>query len=442
MDAVRTLLGAGVVATAVAAILRGLDVRLVMFLAGLTLGALAGDVGSVIASFFATLSSENYVVPICSAMGFAFVLRESGCDTALVRLLAVPMRNFHRLLIPGAIGIGFFVNIAIISQASTSVAVGTVMIPLLRSAGFRPEVVGSALLLGASIGGELLNPGAPELQSITRFLNREHAAAADPRQMQPILAPLLFVQLSVATLLFWLVSAWEPRCVVKEDPSSEEQGFNPIKALIPLVPLAVLLVTGPPLNLLHVPEAWLLSKDHPGPYGPRLIGASMLLGTVLVALSTPRMIRITAKAFFDGAGYALATIVAVIATANAFGTGVKSLRLADWVAGATRERPALVWPLASAGSFAFAVTCGSGIAATESLYRFFAQPGWSPESNLVVGAVVSIAAAAGRTSSPAAAVVLLVATLVGVNPWQLLKRVGPPLIVATAVTAAVAWLLR
>jgi DcuC family C4-dicarboxylate transporter len=388
------------------------------------------------------LSFESFVIPICSAMGFAYVLRESGCDGHLVRLLVRPLRAVRVLLIPGTIGVGFFVNIAVISQASTSVAVGTVLIPLLRSAGFRSEVIGSALVLGASIGGELLNPGAPELQSITRFLNREHAAAVDPRQMQPILAPLLAVQLGVATALFWLLAARTPRDGPAPEEAKSEQGVNPFKAVIPLVPLGVLMVTGPPLNLVHVPEGWLVNPNHPGRFGPRLIGASMMLGTALVVAVTPRLFTRAAKTFFDGAGYAFGNIIAIIAAANAFGTGVNRLRMADWVAGVTRTWPGMLWPLAAAGAMSFAVVCGSGIAATESLYRFFAQPGWSVDDNLAVGAIVSIAAAAGRTSSPAAAAVLLVASLVGVNPWSLVRRVGPPLIVATAATAGVAWLTR
>src|SRR5947209_388067 len=129
-----------------------------MLAAGLTLGALAHDVTAIIKTFFNTFADEQFVVPICSAMGFAYVLRQSGCDQHLVRLLIGPVSRFRGLLLPAAVAVGCFVNIAVISQASTAVTVATVLIPLMRSAGYRPEVIGSALLLGASIGGELLNP--------------------------------------------------------------------------------------------------------------------------------------------------------------------------------------------------------------------------------------------------------------------------------------------
>lgn len=427
---VQTALAVLVLAATVAAILRGFDVRLVMLLAAFALGALAGDVALIVRSFFNTFANEQFVIPICSAMGFAFVLRQSGCDQHLVRLLVGPVSRFRVLLVPAAVFVGCFVNIAVISQASTAVAVSTVLIPLMRSAGYRSEVAGAALLLGASIGGELLNPGAPELQSVSAILK------VPATHMQPVLAPLLGLQFVVATLVFW----WGCRRE-KLSPLASELAVaraNPLKALVPLVPLVLLLVVGPPLDFVHVPEEWLLTAGRSGKYSSRLIGLSMLMGCCTTCLVSPSTVGQVAKAFFEGAGYAFTHIVSIIVTANCFGKGIEALRLADGMGGWIRSAPRLVWPLAGLCSLAFAMVCGSGMATTESLYRFFWQSGASEEYNLRIGAVVSIAAAAGRTASPAAAVVLLCASLVGVRPWDLLKRVAPPLFIAVAATALTA----
>ncbi|MFO0825685.1 MAG: hypothetical protein U0792_21620 [Gemmataceae bacterium] len=43
--------------------------------------------------FLATFSNEKFVVPICSAMGFAYVLRHTGCERHLVLLLVKPLRR-------------------------------------------------------------------------------------------------------------------------------------------------------------------------------------------------------------------------------------------------------------------------------------------------------------------------------------------------------------
>jgi DcuC family C4-dicarboxylate transporter len=58
---------------------------------------------------------------------------------------------------------------------------------------------------------------------------------------------------------------------------------------------------------------------------------------------------------------------------------------------------------------------------------------------LRIGALTAIAAAAGRTMSPVAAVVLTCSNLTESQPFALVRRVAPPLLIATAVTIAVAW---
>ena len=47
-----------------------------------------------------------------------------------------------------------------------AVCLGAVVVPVMRATGFHPLVIGSALLLGASVGGELFYPGAPELNTV------------------------------------------------------------------------------------------------------------------------------------------------------------------------------------------------------------------------------------------------------------------------------------
>src|SRR5258708_6478382 len=100
-------LAALVIAAAVYAVARRADVRLVLPLAGLALGVLGGDVAGVVQKFLATLSDEQFVIPLCTAMGFARVLRSTGCDRHLVLLLAAPVRRVRLLLVPGAVVVGF-----------------------------------------------------------------------------------------------------------------------------------------------------------------------------------------------------------------------------------------------------------------------------------------------------------------------------------------------
>src|SRR5687768_6732072 len=126
-------LAALVIAAAGFAVYRGLDVRLALIAAAFALAGLAGDVVPVIREFLATFSNEKFVVPICTAMGFAYVLRHTECDQHLVRLLTNPLRSARLFLIPGVVVVGFLVNIPVISQTSTAVCLGAVVVPLMRA---------------------------------------------------------------------------------------------------------------------------------------------------------------------------------------------------------------------------------------------------------------------------------------------------------------------
>ena len=153
-----------VILLTVMAVLKGVDVRLALLLAAVTLGLLGGNPAAIVRTFLATMAREQFVVPLCTAMGFAHALRRTGCDQHLVHLLVKPLEHVRFLVLPGAVLVGFFVDVPIISQTSTAVAIGPVLIPLLLAClRITPVTTGAALLLGTSMGGELLNPGAPEL---------------------------------------------------------------------------------------------------------------------------------------------------------------------------------------------------------------------------------------------------------------------------------------
>jgi C4-dicarboxylate transporter len=79
------------------------------------------------------------------------------------------------------------------------------------------------------------------------------------------------------------------------------------------------------------------------------------------------------------------------------------------------------------------------MATTQSLFALFVEPARSAGLNpLHVGAVVAIAASAGRTMSPVAAVTLLSATLTSTNPLSLVRRTVLPLLIALGTTLVVA----
>lgn len=432
-----------VLALAGYALYRRVEVRLVLLLAAVALALVAGQLDVVARTFLHACADEKFVVPICCAMGFAHVLKLTQCDTHLVLLLTQPLRRVRPLLVPGTVIAGALVNIPIISQTSTALTLGAVLVPVLRAAGVPMTTIGAALLLGASIGGELLNPGAPELATVAKAVTEKFQRKLQPADCVVVIAPLLLVHLAVALTLFtWItrrrVEAGSelPAPVASEPlPTVSVRGD---KALVPLLPLALLFIVGPPLNLVSVPEEWLLAPGEKGGFGARLIGAAMLIGVLAAALTDRAASGRTMTAFFEGAGYAYTHIISLIVVGTCFGKSVELSGLANDLGELIKRFPGLLLPAAALLPLAFAALSGSGIGATNSLYGFFVEPCRALDVDpVVVGALVSLGSAAGRTMSAVAAVALMCASLTQTTSFALVRLVALPLLTGIAVVVAV-----
>jgi DcuC family C4-dicarboxylate transporter len=460
MTALASLL---VIALTVYAILRRAEVRLVLLLGALALGALAGKPQAILYTFFEYFSREQFLLPLGCCMGFAHVLRHTECDQHLVHLLVRPLRPVRPLLVPGVALVGFLVNVPIVSQTGTLAVVGPVLVPLLRAAGASPVTTGAALVLGTSMGGELLNPGAPEFGTVAGAVNdspqREarHQPKVDRRDCVAHTWPLLLVHVAVTVPLFWLATCRaearearraEARAAMAKAvaPPPEAAAFrvNVLKALVPLVPLALLLLTSlPQFHVFSVPQEWLVPAGSPGRFGSRLIAAAMLVGVAVAALSSPGKAGGTATAFFQGVGYTVTNVISVIVVANCFGEGIRLSGLDNHLGEALVAAPALLLPAAALVPLAFAWVCGSGMATTQTLFRFYVEPAYAlGHDPLQVGAVVALAAAGGRTMSPVAAVVLLSASLSGAESLALVRRTALPVLAGLSAVVAASMVFR
>jgi DcuC family C4-dicarboxylate transporter len=207
---------------------------------------------------------------------------------------------------------------------------------------------------------------------------------------------------------------------------------NYLKAIVPIFPLVFLYLTAPGIGLFQLDPRWF--ADTSGQFETRLIGVAMLLGAGVAVLTEPREIAHVAEAFFQGAGYGFANIVSLIVTANCFGESLKLIGIDKVLGSHIGGSPNALLGIAGVASFGFAFLSGSGMATAQSLFGFFAKPALQMNIDPAhVGAVVSIAAAAGRTASPVSAVTLMTAKLTDTKPFELVRLVLPPLLVAVAV---------
>jgi C4-dicarboxylate transporter, DcuC family len=417
-------------------IVRRVDVRLVLLAAAVPLFAASGGLKAMLTKLVEEMANPGTVVPICTALGFAYVLRITECDQHLIQTLLRPLQHVRWLLIPGGISAGYLVNTTIVSQTGTAAVLGPILIPLLRAGGVPPATAGAILLLGSSMGGELFNPGAVEMRKLAELTSLSGPEVVARSSVQNLLA------CGTALLSFWALSQFrgkhKPLPGALEAGSETEPGggsvdfsINPTKAVVPVLPLVLLfsdssLGAFSPLRALE---------------GPSKILAAMLIGIILAGLTSPRVAGQLATAFFEGTGYAYTHVISLIVAASTFAEGINRSGLIAVIVQGLVGWPTAALVVSTIVPWALAVVSGTGIAPAVSIMEFFVPVAASIHLDPVrLGTVAALGSHFGRTMSPAAAVVAMSSKLAFVPPSTLIRQVVFPLAIGGA-TLLVATLL-
>ncbi len=404
---------------------RRVDVRLALLLGSVPLFAANGGMAEMLGKMAAEMANPATVVPIGSALGFAYVLRLTECDREMVRLLLRPLKRMPLLLIPGGVIAGYLVNTTVVSQSGTAAVLGPILIPLLRAGGLAPATAGAVLLLGSSMGGELFNPGAVEMRKLADL------TGLGSEQLVRRQAPLNFIACGTALLVFWILARRQKQTSGEPGERAPKPDDSPIslfKAVVPIVPLVLLF-----LDTALVKASPLVSFE-----GPTKILSAILVGVVLAGLAAPGSASRLASSFFEGAGYSYTHVISLIVTASTFAEGVRRSGLIELLVRALANQPAIA-PFATVLiPWGLGVVSGSGIAPAIAIMEFFVPAAESLGLDPVqLGALASLGAHFGRTMSPAAAVVAMSARLSDAPAGDLIRRVVVPLLVGMAVMIAV-----
>ncbi|MCX6141060.1 MAG: C4-dicarboxylate transporter DcuC [Candidatus Kapabacteria bacterium] len=418
-----------ITAAAMLLIRRGVDVRFVLIVAGLIMATIIGTPWVILDTFQKVLGRGDVIGPICTAMGYAFVLKATGCDRDLVRLLVQPLRRVRWLLVPGGVAIGFIANMAITSQTAAAAAVGPILIPLMIASGYAPLAAAATLLVGCSVGGNLFNPGEPDIVSIGTAANVNIGdvinVAFVPNMISFVVATVVLTFV-IRKLKLWNVDTLH----VDEDsmpPLTRSQFF---RAMLAPLPVIVLLLLQPGLGL--APS--ILSLYPQGVY----VSSVMLLCSglvMLVTLAEPRravahLTRLTVE-FFEGMGFAFAKVISLILAAACFLSGLEALGAISKITKlltydttiAAILSPVITWGLAvisgsgTAPSVAFSQAVLPGVVATGAI-----------STAILMGVAGAIGASVGRTMSPVSAIMLFTCTVAEVEPKALVKLVMWPML--------------
>lgn len=408
---------------------RGVDVRFVLIVAGLIMATIIGTPWVILDTFQKVLGRGDVIGPICTAMGYAFVLKATGCDRDMVRLLVQPLRKVRWLLVPGGIAIGFIANMAITSQTAAAAAVGPILIPLMIASGYAPLAAAATLLVGCSVGGNLFNPGEPDIVSIGAAVNVDISNVINVAFIPNVIS--LVVATVVLTLLIRRLKLWSLESLVDDGdtlpPLTRRILF---RALLAPLPVIILLLLQPGLGLAPA------ILDH-YPQGVHVSSVMLLCSglVMLVTLDEPKRavahLTYLTREFFEGLGFAFAKVISLILAAACFLSGLEALGAISKITKlltydttvAAILSPVITWGLAvisgsgTAPSVAFSQAVLPGVAATGAV-----------SLAILMGVTGAIGASVGRTMSPVSAIMLFTCTVAEVEPKALVKLAMWPML--------------
>lgn len=423
-----------VIIASLIAIRKEYDVRLVLMLAGIMLTIVGGKPLLVLEVVGKTLSNTDVTGPICSAMGYAFVLRAIGADRELVALLARPLRSARWLLVPGGCAIGFLTNAAIPSQTATAAAVGPILIPLMIAAGYNRVAAGATLLLGCSIGGNLLNPGDADVVAV-----RIATGVQQDVVMAAVAMPNLLALLAAIIVLVLILRGREYQQSEGIDQSASIHEMITLRrlslALLAPLPVVALIVTQPRLNVF--PSITLHYPDGLPVYSVMFASAflAMIVSYRAGARLSTHVSKLTSE-FFDGMGYGLAKVISIIIAAACFLAGLQAVGLIQQISTMLLGDPTFATIASPIATWLMAMLSGSGTAPavsfSQAVLPSFVQDGQVPLA-IVLGVMAGMGANIGRTMSPVSAVMYFVSDLSAVEPRELIRVVALPLVAALCI---------
>lgn len=431
-------IGLAIVVVTFYLIYKNYEARLVLALSGLVMAFIGqvvvgtnGGVSAAVDAFVKQLVNGGLVPTIVTVMGFGYVMTFTKCSDHLVNLLVKPLARVPVIVIPGAVIITWLLNIVLPSAAGIAAAVGVLLIPALIALKVRPVMAAAAVFIGT--WGSVVSPGLmfnPQIADIAFKAKEIPAPGAMIVIMQealPCAIGALVAAICLTIICIVLKEGVGSTEIVKELPDGEEiqKNFkvNPIKAIIPIIPLALLVLASKQVGVL--------------PTKAFSVPVCMLISTaigLIVALFNKQKIGEASKKFCRGASDGFCDVVILIAAAAMFASGMKAIGLTGALVDAMKGSQSVAMFAAAAGPFVMAAISGSGNAAALAFNQAITPNAADFGLTIVqLGAVAQIAAGLGRSMSPVAGGVIILAGIAGVNPMEVVKRTAIPAIVALIV---------
>lgn len=417
-------------------IYKNYESRLTLALSGILMsliGWLAVDspvtVGTAVNAFIKQLVNGGLVPTITTVMGFGAVMTYTHCSDHLVSALVRPLTHVPAIVIPGAVLITWMLNIVLPSAAGVAAAVGVLLIPALITLRVHPVMAAAAVFLGtwgSTISpGLMFNPQIADIAFKAGEISSPDAMLVIFQEAGPAACGAVAAAI-VLSVVCWFLKEGVGTADQKDcSPAATSKNFkvNPIMAIIPVIPLFLLVIASKQVGLL--------------PTKTFSVPVCMLIGTALgliVGVFHKQDAGNISRQFCKGAGDGFNNIVILIAAASLFAAGMKSIGLTGAMISAMKGSQSIAMISAVIGPFLMAIVCGSGNAAAlafnEAITPYAADFGMTI---VQLGAVAQLAAGIGRTVSPIAGGLIVLCGIAHVNPILVVKRTAIPCLFALVI---------
>ncbi len=416
------LVGGLIVILTFVLIVKKYEARLVLFLAGLLMCLIGGLPGDVMKAFTKAMVNNSLVPTICTVMGFSYVMRLTTCDQHLVQSISGILKRGRAILVPISFFLTWWISLAIPSASGCSAAVGSILIPTLIAAGVHPAMAAATVLAGT--WGSAISPGNAHNPFVADLAGTDMMTVIINETPASVIASIACVAVMTVYAVLRKEGATEERrlAYLKEigEEGVKEASFHvrPLLAIVPLVPLFLLILGSKQVGLL--PEI--------------SVPLSMLIGVALGFLVTLQDAQEICRKFFEGMGNAYADVIGLIVCASVFTTGMTAIGLTGALTELMEGSQAAAAAAGTFGPFFIAVISGSGDAAAfafnGAITPFAEQFGLSI---MDLGSLAQIAGAMGRSMSPIAGAAIICAGLAKVNPIEVSKRNALPCLASAIV---------
>lgn len=396
------------------------DTKTVLLGAGVIMCLVALKPLDAFDAFKNNMIQTGLITSVCSVMGFSFVMKITQVDKHLVHALAKGLVKIRPLLIPGVTISTFIVNVSLNSASGVTAAVGAIFIPLLISMGVKPAMAASSVILGT--WGSMLSPGLDHQSIISQIANVEIIDVVKTHAYTDIITML-------AAALYLMILAKilkEDKGYVAENENNEENTsfkVNPFFAILPLVPVIMLLVFNIELVQKHISWATRIGVPH-----------AMLIGSIICIFATGTKLEKAVNEFFHGMGKGYADIIGIIISAAVFVSGMKALGLIAFFIDALKSATHLVPLAATYGPFLLGVITGSGDSSAIVFNQSVTIHAESFGYEIVnMGSLAALGGALGRAASPIAGATIIAAGIANISPFEIAKRTAPGALIASII---------